>query len=180
MLAWILLWIIFNISKKKKGVKISFYTEITFFLFYSYVVAVLSLTIIPLPFDRLKMPNENGISIIPLEHIMKDLSNIYKWGPSPTKFNFVQHSIQNIFGNIILFIPLGIFLPLLSAKYRAFGRVIIFGALCSISIELTQFILRQFDIYRTVDIDDVILNTLGAILGFVIVSTLYPKKNKMY
>ena len=138
---------------------------------------MLSLTIIPLPFDRLKLANESDINLIPLEHTIKDLSNIYKYGSSPMKFDFVRHSAQNIFGNIILFIPLGIFLPILSAKYRVFGRVFIFGALCSVSIELTQFILKQFDIYRTVDIDDVILNTLGAMLGFVIVSKLYFKKN---
>lgn len=175
MLGWIIFWIIFSISKKRHGVKIPFYTEITFFLFYVYTVAVLSLTIIPLPFNRLKMADESDINLIPLEHTIRDLSNIYKYGSSPLRFDFVRHSAQNIFGNIILFIPLGIFLPLLSGRYRVFGRVIFFSALCSISIELTQLILKQFDIYRTVDIDDVILNTLGSMLGFVIVSKLYLK-----
>ncbi|MEO6328913.1 MAG: VanZ family protein [Ginsengibacter sp.] len=169
MLAWILFWLVFMASQKKKGIKISFQAEVTFFLFYVYVIAVMSLTIFPLPFDRLKVPNDNGINITPVVKTVKGLMEILS---TPESLS-TEHIFQNIAGNIVMFIPLGIFLPLLSARYRSGIRVFILSAVCSISIEFTQLILRQFEINRTVDIDDVILNTLGALLGFLIIKKLY-------
>ncbi len=65
-------------------------------------------------------------------------------------------------------------------KYRSINKLIILAVVCTVSIELTQLILRQFEIYRTVDIDDVILNTSGAILGFALVDKLYLQNNKRY
>ncbi len=153
MLAWILFWIVLSILKKKEGLKISFQAEIIFFLFYIYTIAVMSLTIFPLPFDRLKTPSENGMNITPLVNIVKGLSEIRSMPYTRSS----EHIFQNIAGNIILFIPLGIFLPLLSDKYRSINKLIILAVVCTVSIELTQLILRQFEIYRTVDIDDVIL-----------------------
>ncbi|MEO6453887.1 MAG: VanZ family protein [Ginsengibacter sp.] len=171
MLVWILLWVMVSISKKKRGIKISFQAEITFFLFYIYIIAVMSLTVIPLPFERFKVQGEEGINIIPMVNIVRGLLEMFS---PPTTFS--EHSFQNIVGNIILFIPLGIFLPFFSDKYRSVNNVIILAAICSASIELMQLILRQFEIYRTVDIDDVILNTLGAIIGFAVITKLYFTK----
>ena len=173
---WILFWTILRISKKKEGIKIPFRFQITSFLFYIYAIAVLSLTIIPLPFARFEKPNEDGINIIPIVHIVRDLLELL----TPQKTIIKEHTIQNIIGNIILFIPLGIFLPLLIDKYRCINKVILAAFICSVSIELIQLILRQFEIYRSVDIDDVILNTLGALLGFMIVNKFYFNKKNYY
>lgn len=70
----------------------------------------------------------------------------------------------NIFGNILLFVPYGILLPII---FR--NRVILFdifytGLILSSCFELFQFITHtgQFDI------DDVILNTLGGIIGYLL------------
>ena len=40
--------------------------------------------------------------------------------------------------NVILFIPLGIFLPLLYKKYDKMGKVVLIGFLISVSIEIVQ------------------------------------------
>ena len=133
----------------------------------------MSLTVLPLPFNRFKLPNGNGINIVPFTAIFKGLSEI------PLQHEFFSDNFQNIIGNVILFIPLGIFAPLLSRKYRSMKRTAILGCACSISIELTQLVLRHFEIYRTVDIDDVILNTLGAMLGFIMINTLYFKNKRI-
>lgn len=175
MLVWILFWMIFSFSKKHRT-KISFSTEIIFFLFYIYAIGVMSLTIFPLPFERFKTPNEDGINTTPVIKTLRGLSKIQSNQDTLSS----EHIFQNIFGNIILFIPLGIFLPLLFHRCRSLKKVIIISSLCSLSIELTQLILRQFEIYRTVDIDDVILNTLGAILGFILINSLYFKRVKLY
>ena len=73
---------------------------------------------------------------------------------------------MNTLGNIALFLPLGILLPLLSNRFRSLSRVLLVALCLSLSIETTQFVLRFVGNPRAVDIDDVILNTLGACLGF--------------
>lgn len=70
--------------------------------------------------------------------------------------------------NVILFIPLGIFLPLLYKKYDKIGKIVLIGFLISTSIEIVQ----MFGCGAT-DINDLITNTVGACLGFCIYKVLY-------
>jgi len=65
--------------------------------------------------------------------------------------------------NVILFMPLGFLLPLLWEKYRALQKTIAAGFLFSLSIEIGQLFSR-----RQTDIDDLLMNVLGTILGFCI------------
>jgi len=69
--------------------------------------------------------------------------------------------------NIILFVPLGFFLPLLYKKYRHIGSVALVGFLLSLSIEIVQMFGRG-----ATDINDLITNTVGACLGFFIYQLL--------
>lgn len=63
--------------------------------------------------------------------------------------------------NIIMFMPLGFLLPLTWKKYRKLSKTVIAGFVFSLSIELCQLFNR-----RQTDIDDVLMNVLGTILGF--------------
>ena len=160
---WILSRIIINFLKKRKINKTTLKLELILFLFYLYFVLVISLTILPLPFARFQWPNKGGINLIPFVKNIKAIEDIF----SRQNRVITDHTIENILGNIMLFFPLGVFLPVLSKKYRSVKRVMIFAIICSSSIETSQLISRLYEIYRTVDIDDVILNTTGAVLGFL-------------
>ena len=75
--------------------------------------------------------------------------------------------------NIFLFVPLGIFLPLMYKRFDCIKRVALVGLLISLSIELVQ----MFECGAT-DINDLIMNTLGACLGYFISKCLlriFPK-----
>ena len=69
-----------------------------------------------------------------------------------------------VIGNLVMLLPLGIYIPLLFPGFSGFFRVFIVCLLVSISIELMQLITSV----RSTDIDDVILNTSGAVVGYVI------------
>ena len=120
---------------------------------------------------RVDNPNAMDINLIPLINTVKQSFDMF------LRHNTFKrlHVIENIAGNIILFIPLGIFLPLLRPKYSP-KRIIVIAFLCSLSIELLQLIGRQFGNYRTVDIDDIILNTTGSIVGFIISRWILKRK----
>lgn len=70
--------------------------------------------------------------------------------------------------NVILFVPMGIFLPVLYGKYDRIGKIALIGFLFSLSIEIVQ----MFG-YGATDINDLITNTIGAGLGFCIYTVLH-------
>ena len=80
----------------------------------------------------------------------------------------IQHNhnfgyfIVNFFGNIAMFVPIGLFLPMLCPK-RSFGKTLLAGLGISLLIELCQIPLG-----RGVDIDDLWLNALGAAAGYAL------------
>lgn len=74
---------------------------------------------------------------------------------------------NNLAGNVIMFGPVGFLLPLCWPWWRRFGRTVAFGAAASFCIEFCQI----FN-YRATVTDDLILNTLGAALGFLCFAVL--------
>ena len=71
-------------------------------------------------------------------------------------------AIINLGGNVIMFIPLGFFLPRVFPALRNFWLTIFATALIIIAVELTQL----FTLLGTCDIDDLILNVIGAAIGY--------------
>lgn len=69
---------------------------------------------------------------------------------------------NNLFGNIIAFMPLGAFIPLLYPNARKLKYSIGCSLAMSISVELLQFVTRM----GACDIDDIILNTIGGFCGY--------------
>lgn len=74
---------------------------------------------------------------------------------------------KNTILNIILFIPLGIMLPFLWKKYNTLKATLFFGFSTSLAIELLQILT-----YRATDINDLIVNTVGAVLGYFVFRTI--------
>lgn len=77
-------------------------------------------------------------------------------------FAFRRELLLNVIGNVLMFIPSGIILPILYKKLDGFGKTVAAGAGISLCIELLQL---PFSV-RSSDIDDLILNTLGAAIGY--------------
>ncbi|MCM3728944.1 VanZ family protein [Neobacillus cucumis] len=76
--------------------------------------------------------------------------------------------VVNVGGNILLFIPFGLVLPLKFNKIDRLQIATLIGLSVSIMIECIQLTMPN----RTTDINDVILNTLGTYIGFRLFSKL--------
>lgn len=74
--------------------------------------------------------------------------------------------IWNVVGNTAMFIPSGIVLPVVYKKLDNFGKVVAAGAFISLCIEILQLPFAS----RASDIDDLIMNTLGVVIGYGIYS----------
>ena len=75
----------------------------------------------------------------------------------------VMTTLAGAAGNVALFLPLGFLLPLLAPRMDRWWRTVGAGFALSAAIELTQL---AFPGLRRPDVNDVLMNTLGAALGF--------------
>jgi len=153
------LFIIFDLLRREELTYFQMFIKSSF---YVYLFAVLYLTIFFVVFRDLTW---EGVA----ENL--DFRFTYQAGLNLTPFTIYKYySVfdRQIIGNLIMLLPLGIYLPLLYKKLSTFIRVIVISILFSISIESVQLISN----YRGTDIDDVILNSIGAGLGFIIYKTI--------
>ena len=91
---------------------------------------------------------------------------------------FNSEGIRTYILNIIMFMPLGFLLPLIWEKFRNTVKVFYTGLGFSLAIEICQL----FN-HRATDIDDLMMNSLGAVLGYFIwvcVSNLFNSISEKY
>ena len=153
----IIAFIILFITKLiiNKGKLINKKRELTIITFFSYVIGVLSQAL------KLGDKETSFINLVPFKIIIRDIKSLING-------DYLIFLI-NIVGNILLFIPIGILVPMLwKIKDR---YVILIGFLISLSIEITQLYLG-----RVTDIDDLILNTSGVIIGLLVYKCVNKKE----
>jgi glycopeptide antibiotics resistance protein len=131
--------------------------------FAIYLVVVAAFTIIPTRISRLRSPHSDHINLVPLGYSFTCFLQDQRAHPNITTF-----CLRNTLGNIVLFLPLGSLLPLTFVRFRSLKQLLAVAVCLSLSIETIQFFSRFIGSLRAVDIDDVLLNTLGACLGFAI------------
>ncbi len=99
-------------------------------------------------------------------------SNTYHYITGTEHFPLIV-IFNNIIGNILVLLPLGLLLPLLFRSYRKFSKTLRTVILSTVLVEVTQatFRIGQFDV------DDIILNTFGGLLGYLLARIwLYASK----
>jgi len=75
----------------------------------------------------------------------------------------VNIRIENLVGNIIGFSPFGFILPLLLKRFQKLRKVTMATFFLSLTFEVIQLVFE----FGSFDVDDLILNTLGGILGYI-------------
>ena len=133
-------------------------------LLVAYVAWVVSMTVFPVPLQ--------GAG--PLERFASDL-NRPNLVPTRTlwetlRLESVWQRVRLVPGNILVFVPFGLLLPALSARVRSWPRALLAGMAFSVSIELAQLAvsLAVGYWYRMPDVDDVLLNVAGVLLGYAL------------
>jgi VanZ like family len=113
------------------------------------LAAILALTLVP-------ASGANERELVPLVHIIGGLR-------PPTETDV----LLNVVGNVLLFLPLGAGLCLLGLRVRA---TILIAFSLSAFVEITQLFVPG----RTTSVDDLLLNTLGALLGHALLLRWAP------
>jgi glycopeptide antibiotics resistance protein len=158
---------IFIKNKKKPQILLN---EMTKLLFVIYCLMVVSVTLFPFPIG-FPVEYENlsvYLNLTPLVSILKQVSLIGTAYDGDILF-MIGLIIRNVGGNILLFVPLGFLVPLIWKSVIHFKHIFLFAIGISVTIELLQLLESIFGGWgRVTDIDDVICNVAGAILGYYI------------
>jgi len=137
----------------KNKEKFCFYKELFMLIFILYVMCLFEVVTL--------QDNNYGLSnFIPFKEMFR-----YEFGS--------RLFIKNIVGNVLLFLPYGYF----AADYLKSKKMLLpcfLTFIVSLTIELVQL-----NIGRTFDVDDVILNTIGGILGYLLYRIIENIKNKL-
>ena len=116
-----------------------------------------------------------------IQPLLFDPSQIYPFHINPVPFSNLnvyadkKSMWTEIIGNIALFIPSGIVIPIVYKKLNSLWKTLALGAGISLSIELIQL----FFYTRTTDTNDFIFNTFGVFIGYCIyalVKRLFKRK----
>ena len=102
---------------------------------------------------------ERTISIIPFKSLLDMINNNIS----------VTRILENILGNIAIFIPFGLLLPIVQKDMSK--KIILYGLITSALIEIIQYVFAL----GSSDIDDLTLNTLGTIIGYLLYKIIHKK-----
>ena len=160
-------WLAFRVYRHRaRAQRFSFARELLLLVTVVYFCGLAAATLEPNHNSRLLVEDTTGVELRP------DLTVLTCSSASLTPGSKERHfCMYNAKGNFLLFLPLGLLIPLVWRR-RSFGKSILIAITVSVTIEIIQFISRIWGSYRAVDINDVILNTLGACLGLIVMSLL--------
>lgn len=102
---------------------------------------------------------ERTISISPFKSLLDMINNNIS----------VTRILENILGNIAIFIPFGLLLPIVQKDKSK--KIILYGLITSALIEIIQYVFAL----GSSDIDDLTLNTLGTIIGYLLYKIIHKK-----
>lgn len=74
------------------------------------------------------------------------------------------HAFINLVGNVVMFIPLGFFQPYLMTKLRSWYKTLLTTTALILLVEIVQYVTCL----GSCDIDDLILNLVGAMFGYIL------------
>jgi glycopeptide antibiotics resistance protein len=159
-------WLVFRLYRlRTPGHRLSFRREILLLTFVVYLSGLATATLIPNHNSRQAAKAAMGIDLLPNLASLTCSSATLPRGSTARAF-----CVHNARGNVMLFFPLGILIPLVWRRLR-FWRGIQIAIAVSCSIELLQYLSRAWS-NRSADVNDVVLNVLGACFGLVLVSLL--------
>ncbi|MGE7624745.1 VanZ family protein [Viridibacillus sp. NPDC096237] len=166
-------------------------TTLIVFSFIFYFISALFLVLLPLPESRntciMQQPGTQHYSLMPFIFIsdMFGNSGVVLSQPSTYALLVKQPAFYQAFFNFLLLLPFGVYLRYFFQKRKHWKRALGLTFGLTLFYEITQ-VTGIYGIYncayRIFDVDDLILNTLGGIVGFFIapaILALFPSKESI-
>lgn len=140
-------------------------------IIYFISVLIIMMTLFPMPVDPAVLQYNRSYGVEYINNIVP-FRMIYYILKSET----LGGMIYQLGGNIIMLLPLGYLIPMVTDKKIDLKRAILIMFCITFCIESAQLIIGKilnFN-YRCFDVDDMILNTFGGVLGYLMLKKTYP------
>lgn len=131
-------------------------TRFGWILFYLYIILLFYFLFLSERYGRDNPSTELRYNLVFFQEIKRFIQYRHLLG--------FENFVVNILGNVIAFAPYGFLLPILKKSYRNFFVITFLSMFFSLSIELIQLTTRV----GIFDVDDILLNTIGGVLGYII------------
>ncbi len=126
----------------------------------AYLAVLATVTLAPPPISRSN--GYSGLNLVPLVYSARCFV------PDPGQPSTTAFCLHTILGNVALFVPLGFLVLLAFWKMRSAWSVLAVAAVASVVIETLQWVGRFVANPRWSDVDDVIFNVVGALIGYAV------------
>ena len=143
-------------------------------IFFLYLILVVKLVIFKYPIEDLKAIAASWQKDVILEGLYTANFTLFKTIRMYIDYAYKLNSFENLVGNIVLFIPFGFLLPLCMKQGCNF---FLNAFLFVLGIEVFQL----FSAFGAFDVDDILLNCLGAVMGYclyIIAKAIKKRKRK--
>jgi glycopeptide antibiotics resistance protein len=129
--------------------------------FLIYLIILIYLLIFYEEYDRTMANRSYRYNLIPFAEIRRFW--VYR------KQIGISQVISNLAGNVVGFLPFGMLLPAFSRRFRSAGLIAFLSFDVSLCVELIQLTFKV----GIFDVDDIMMNTLGGLIGYGIFVILY-------
>lgn len=136
-------------------------------IFFVYLLIVIRLIIFKYPLSQLTAIArswEKGVVLEGLEHANFTL---FKTIRMYIDYSYMLNSFENLVGNVVVLIPFGFMLPFVLKAGRNFFVMLLNAFLFVTGLEIFQL----FSAFGAFDVDDILLNCLGAVIGYILYLT---------
>lgn len=163
-LAFIIYFFVDFIFKKNRRTIIDYLIHYSFIFYLLCLIKVVFFPIAIYNHPEL-MHSSSYVQLIPFKSIIGDINN--------------KNDIQ-AWGNVILFMPLSVYWTILNKRAKFFGYSLISGFVITFTIESIQLLIDYVTHFsnKFFDVDDMILNTIGFVLGWFLTKILAKKLNE--
>ncbi len=133
-------------------------------MFVIYLLFVVKVIIFKYPAWQLREIMDTWSKEVVLEGLDSANFTVFKTIHMYIDYSHALNSVENLVGNVIVFVPFGMFLPFIWKRFKNFADTFLMGFLFSLGLELVQL----FSAFGAFDVDDILLNVVGVIGGYVI------------
>lgn len=138
------------------------------FLFALYILVVIKVIIFKYPFEQLQAIANTWQKGVILEGLGTANFVPFHTIKMYIKYAYKLNSVENLAGNILVFVPFGFLFPTVFRDGGKFSVMFVHAFTFVLGIETFQL----FSAFGAFDVDDILLNCLGAALGFGIYKAL--------
>lgn len=132
-------------------------------VFFIYIAVVVKVIIFKYPWAELQAIMNSWEKDVILEGLDTANFTLFKTIKMYIDYSYMLNSFENLVGNVVVFIPFGFLLPYIQMRCRNFWALLLNAFCFVLGIEVFQL----FSAFGAFDVDDILLNCVGASFGWI-------------